>query len=335
MAAKAKIPQLSWSDVQPVPVMLVTGPEQLFADRAWLRMRSILREQDPALEIHEVEASQYESGMLMTLASPSLFGEPRLIRVMGAEKATDAFITDAKAYLEVPDADTTLVIRHGGGQRGKGLLDAIRAMPAGAVEVLCPAVKPGDLPALVRAEFHRLGVKADPRAMQALVQAFPENLEELIAVCGQLAQNSGGNVTLSQVEIMTGGRVETNAFKVADAAIAGNAGEALLFLRQALDTGVQPIPLLGALNYKLRAIARVCGAEASAAQLAKEFGMPPWQVDRAMRDVRGWRESGLARVMTESAATDLALKGGSRDAVYALERFVLLVARKGAPLPAA
>lgn len=334
MAAKAKISQLSWSDVQPVSVVLVTGPEQLFADRAWLRIRAMLREQDPALEIHEVEANQYESGMLMTLASPSLFGEPRLIRILGAEKATDAFITDAKAYLEMPDSDTTLVIRHGGGQRGKGLLDAIRSMPVGAVEVVCPAVKPGDLPALVRAEFHRLGVKADPRAMQALVQAFPENLEELISVCGQLAQMSGGNVTLTQVEVMTGGRVETNAFKVADAAIAGNAGEALLSLRQALDTGVQPIPLLGAINYKLRAIARVAGADMPAAQLAKELSMPPWQVDRALRDARAWRPSGLALVMAESAATDLALKGGARDALYALERFVLLVARKGAPLPA-
>ena len=331
MAAKVKIPQVSWADVEPAQIILVTGSEHLFADRAWSRVRAMLRAADPALEIHEVEASQYLAGELLTLASPSLFGEPRLIRVTQAEKASDAFIADAKAYLEFPDSDTTLFIRHAGGNRGKGLLDAIRAGQGNGVEVLCPPVKPGDLPALVRAEFHRLNVKADPRAMQALVQAFPENIEELFSVCAQLAQNSAGQVTLTAVEAITGGRVETNAFKVADAAIAGNAADALLFLRQAIDTGVQAIPLLGAMNYKLRAMAKVFGAQGSGGELAKQLGMPPWQVERAGRDTRGWREEGIATVMIEAAKTDLALKGGTRDPEYALERFVLLVARKGIP----
>lgn len=178
-----------------------------------------------------------------------------------------------------------------------------------------------------------MGAKADPRAIQALLQAYPENVEELISVCAQLVHNGDGNVTLTQVETLTGGRVETNAFKVADAAIAGNAAEALLFLRQALDTGVQTIPLLGAINYKIRAMAKVFGAQGASGQLAKELGMPPWQVDRALRDTRGWQEAGLARVVSQAAITDLALKGGARDHEYALERYVLLIARKGTHSP--
>lgn len=333
MAAKTKIQQVSWSDVQPAPVVLITGAEALFADRAWQQIRGRLKEADPAVEVHDIEASQYEQGMLFTLASPSLFGEPRLIRVSGIEQSSDSFIEDAKAYVSAPDSDTTLVLRHGGGQRGKGLLDAIRKLESAAIEVVCPPVKPGDLPALVRSEFSRLQVTSDSRAVQALVQAFPENLEELFSVCAQLAENSSGKVTLTAVETLTGGRVETNAFKVADAAIAGNAAEALVNLRQALDSGVQPIPLLGAMNYKVRAMAKVFDAHGNSGQLAKQLGMPPWQVDRALRDTRGWREEGLARVVTEAAATDLALKGGSRDPEYALERYVLLIARKG-ELPA-
>lgn len=330
MATKAKISQVPWAEVQPRPVILVTGPEHLFADRVWNKVRADLKEADPQLEIHEVEASQYAAGMLMTLASPSLFGEPRLIRVTGAEQASDAFITDAKSYVLSPDPDTTLLIRHAGGQRGKGLLDTIRGISDHAVEVQCPAAKPGEIPGLVRAEFHRLGVQADQRAIQALVQAFPENLEELFAVCAQLAGNATGQVTLGAVETLTGGRVETNAFKVADAAIAGNAAEALVSLRQALDTGVQPIPLLGAIHFKIRAMAKVFGLQGAPGQLAKQLGMAPWQVERAMRDCRGWREEGLARVVAQAGTTDLALKGGAQDAHYALERYVLTIARRGA-----
>lgn len=330
MASKAKISQASWAEVQPRPVILVTGPEHLFADRAWNTVRAHLKATDPQLEIHEVEASQYASGMLLTLASPSLFGEPRLIRVTGVEQASDAFITDAKSYVLSPDPDTTLFIRHAGGQRGKGLLDTIRGISDYAVEVQCPAAKPGEIPGLVRAEFQRLGAQIDQRAIQALVHAFPENLEELFAVCGQLAGNATGQITLGAVETLTGGRVEANAFKVADAAIAGNAAEALVSLRQALDTGVQPIPLLGAILFKIRAMAKVFGQHGTSGQLAKQLGMAPWQVERALKECRGWREEGLARVVALAGETDLALKGGAKDPQYALERFVLMISRKGA-----
>jgi DNA polymerase-3 subunit delta len=80
---------------------------------------------------------------------------------------------------------------------------------------------------------------------------------------------------------------------------------------------------------KVRAMARVYGARGSSAQLAKELGMAPWQVDRAQREVRGWREEDLARCIDLAAETEWLLKGGSRDPEYALEKYLLFVAKRG------
>src|ERR1700712_3968595 len=135
--AKASIPQLSWDQVRPAPVVLVSGTETVLADRAIRLLRDILKAEDPSLEVHEIDAGSYAPGELITVASPSLFAEPRFLRVDGVEKSTDAFLEEALSYLENPADDTYLVLRHAGGVRGKKLLDAVRAGTGGGIEILC------------------------------------------------------------------------------------------------------------------------------------------------------------------------------------------------------
>jgi len=55
--------------------------------------------------------------------------------------------------------------------------------------------------------------------------------------------------------------------------------------------------------------------------------MPPWQVERALRELRGWDDDGLAAAVVALAEADTAVKGGGRDPVYAVERAVITVAR--------
>ena len=138
---KSSIPTVAWDQAKPAPILLVTGPEGFLADRVNTSVRDDLRAADPNVEVHEVDATDYAFGTLMTLASPSLFGEPRLIRVSNVEKCNDEFLEDALKYIEMPDPDTTLVLRHGGGVRGKKLLDQIRSGVGGATEVLCAEIK--------------------------------------------------------------------------------------------------------------------------------------------------------------------------------------------------
>jgi len=332
VAGRTQIPQLSWDRVRPAPIILVTGPEHFLADRSIRLLRDTLKTEDPSLEVTEIEADHYSPGELLTLASPSLFNEPRLIRVSNVEKCTDAFITETIHYLDQPADDTYLVLRHAGGVRGKKLLDAIRAGSGSGIEVACLELKKDvEKSEFAAAEFAAASKRITPGALRMLVSAFADDLAELASACQQLIADAVEEITEVTVDRYYAGRVETNAFSVADAAIAGRRGEALVLLRHALASGADPVPLVAAFAAKLRTMARVSGSRASSAALAQQFGLAPWQVDRARRDLQGWTEAGLARSIETLADTDAQLKGLGRDPVYALERMVGIIADRGDP----
>ncbi len=324
------IPTLAWHGVRPAPVILVSGPEEYLADRAIRALRDLLKGEDPSLEVHDIEADQYGPGELLTLASPSLFNEPRLIRVTRVEKCTDAFITETLDYLANPADDTYLALRHASGVRGKKLLDAIRAGLGGGIEIACLELKKdAEKTEFAAAEFAAAGRRVTGGAIRALVSAFSDDLAELAAACQQLLADEGDEITEVTVEKYYSGRMETNAFTVADAAIAGRRGEALVLLRHALSSGADPVPIVAAFAAKLRTMARVAGSSAPAGQLAQKFGLAPWQVDRARRDLHGWTDQGLRACIEVLADTDEQIKGLGRDPVFALERMVGVIADRG------
>lgn len=327
---RASIPRLGWDQVRPAPVVLLVGTETLLADRASARLRDLLRGADPALEVSDVDAASYAPGELLTLASPSLFGEPRLIRVEGVERASDVFLEEALAYLSAPAEDVVLVLRHAGGQRGKKLLDAVRGGSGGGIEILClPISRDAERVDFVLAEFRTAGRRISAGGVRALASAFSDDLAELAAACRQLLLDTGEEITERTVERYYGGRIETTAFAVADAAILGRAGEALGLLRHALASGADPVPVVAAFAVKIRTMAKVSGARGSANDLAQRFGLAPWQVERARRELTGWSDHGLGVALRALAEADAQVKGAGRDPVYALERMVQTIAARG------
>lgn len=324
------IPQLSWREPQPAPIVLISGPEDVCAERAGAGVRDYLRAEDPTLEITDVRADDYTAGTLLSVTSPSLFGEPRLVRVGGVEKCSDAFLAEALAYLEHPQEGATVVLRHTGSSvRGKKLLDQIRAGVGGGVEVACPAIKrDSERFDFAAGEFKAARRRIQPGALRALVNAFADDLTELAAACQQLIADVPGEITDDIVNQYYGGRVETTAFAVADIAIAGKYGEAMVTLRQALASGADPVPLVAAVAAKLRTMARVAGSRESNAALAARIGMKDWQVDRARRDLGGWTQTTLAIAIQAAARADQEVKGASRDPVFAVERLITVIATR-------
>lgn len=317
-----KVNLVPWHQAAPAPVVLVTGSESVLADRAVSAIQAAAREADPAIELTNLEASGYEAGQLATLTSPSLFGETKLLIVDGVEATGDAFLTDALAYLDDVQRDVTLVLRHGGGVRGKKLLDAVKASGAPVIEAQ-PLKKESERSDFAAGEFRRAGRTIRPQALRALLDAVGSDLGELAAGCRQLIEDTEGTIDARQVELYYGGRVEVTGFKVADAAVAGRTGQALSLVRHAVATGVDPVPLVAAMAMKLRGMAKVSalGRGASPGKL----GMAPWQVDRARREVARWTPDGLAEAITAVADADRAVKGAGRDPVYALEKMLTTV----------
>lgn len=320
---------MGWRATSPHPVVFVSGPEEFFAGRAIRSLREHLKALDAALEIHQIDASDYQAGQLLNITSPSLFAEPRLVIITGFERCSDDLITDGLSYIDNPTSDTTVILRHTGSSvRGKKLVDAIRAN-SHCAEVACLAIKgDGEKLAFVQAEFAHANRKISQGAAKALLDAFSDDLAELAGACQQLLQDSAETISEDIVDRYYGGRVETNAFKVIDAALAGQSGNALGLLRHALATGADPVPLVAAISMKMRQLAKIFGnRNASAASV----GMAPWQMDRAKRDLAGWTEDGLALVIQRLADADAAAKGAERDPVFTLEKLISLISNKGIP----
>jgi DNA polymerase-3 subunit delta len=322
-----KAKQIDWRNAAPAAVVFISGPEEFLAGRALRSIRDQLKAKDPSLEIHEIEASDYSAGQLLNLTSPSLFAEPRLVIIRGLERSSDDLIVDGLSYLLQPTEDTTVVLRHNSSSvRGKKLVDAIRASGV-AIEINCLAItKDAERVAFVQAEFSGASRKITVGAVRALLDAFADDIAELASACGQLLLDSADNITEEIVDRYYGGRVETNAFKVVDAALAGRSGEALALLRHALSSGSDPVPLVAAISMKIRQLAKIYSNRNASAQ---SLGMAPWQLDRARKDVAGWGEDGLAATIEALADADAAAKGAERDPVYSLEKLVQLISRKG------
>ena len=306
--SSSAIPQVSWRAPQPAPIVLVSGPEEVCAERAVAGIRDYLRAEDPSVEVSDLRADDYTSGSLLTLTSPSLFGEPRL----------------------APQDGATVTLRHTGASvRGKKLLDAIRGGTGGGIEIAVPAIKrDSDKFDFAAGEFQTAQRRIAPNALRALVSAFADDVTELAAACQQLIADVAGDIDETIVTRYYGGRVETSAFAVADTAIAGRYGEALITLRHALASGADPVPLVAAIAMKLRTMARVAGSRESSGALAARIGMKDWQVDRARRDLTGWNEATLGMAIQAAARADAEVKGASRDPVFAVERLVTVIATR-------
>jgi DNA polymerase-3 subunit delta len=348
-AARCRRRRVAFVGVSPDPagpdvsaaLHLVQGPEDLLAERAVGAIVAAARAADGSTQVVRVSSEGYTRGDLTVHTSPSLFGERKVVVLEGLEDAADELVTDGKAAVTTPEPDVVLVLRHAGGMRGKGLLDA--AKKAGAQVHDCAAIKSDkDKATFVVHEFRRHRRAVTEEAVQALVDALGHDLRELASACSQLVADTAPPdtaprdvpaVDVDVVDQYYGGRVEVTGFKVADAAIAGQTGEALALLRHALASGVDPVPLVAVLGTGLRALAKVSAVgNTRSTDVARELSMAPWQVDKARRQLRGWTPDGLASAIEAVASADLAVKGGlpipgrrAEDPVYAVERAVLTI----------
>lgn len=316
---------IDWRDVPLAPVVLIFGPEDFIASRAVDDVRRKLRAQNPDLELTSLDAAHYTAGQLGMVTSPSLFSEPKLIEVAALASMSDDFLQDALAYIKDPAPDVTLLLLHGGGVRGKKLLDALKSLGVPRVECQ-PLKKDAEKTQFVSAEFSLARRRIDAQAVRALVAAVGASLSELASACSQLIADTTGMVSSDDVDKYYGGRVEATAFRVADAALAGNGAAALSTLRHALATGVDPVPLVAALAMKVRQVAKVFSLRGSSAQLARDLGMSPWQVDAARRDAGHWTGPALVTAIKVLAETDAQVKGEAKDPVYAVEHAVTVIA---------
>ncbi|MEV4665780.1 DNA polymerase III subunit delta [Micromonospora echinofusca] len=308
------------------PILLVLGDEELLATRAVTEAVAKARAVDPDVDVREYQAGALLVGEIAEMLSPSLFGGRRVLVLRAGQDARKDLVAALLAYAKNPDPDVQLVVLHLGAAKGKAFADGLKA--AGATVVPAAKLKGHrERVAFVRDEIRRAGGKCTDDAAEALIAAVGNDLRELAAACSQLMADTDGRIGADTVSRYYRGRVEVTGFTVADAAMVGDVPAALEALRWALHVGVDPVPIADAIADGVRTVARVASAgRGDPFQLASTLGMPAWKVRSAQQRARGWTPEGLVEAMRAAAECNAAVKGGSDDRAYALERAVFSVA---------
>lgn len=321
--AVAKGTIVAWDKLELAPVILIRCGEDVLGDHAVARLNQLALDRDPGTEITRIDAAAYTQGQLPMLASPSLFGEARMIVATHGESMNDAFLTDALTYVAAPENDVVFVLRHSTSRpRGKRLYDAIIAGGFQYTEI--PAIKRDTEKAdLVKQHARSRHRKITSEAVQDLVDALGKDVRELFSAVDQLLDDVEGQIDAAAVHTYYAGRNEATPFAVADAVVAGRTADAITLARHAMATGTAAVPIVSAIAMKLRAMGLALASRGNVD--SKEIKLAPWQLRRAREDVKRWSQEGLAQAILAIAAADSEVKGGSRSPGFALERAIVRI----------
>jgi len=309
-----------------VGITLIQGAEELLADRAISEAVAA----NKGATITHLSAETLELGQITDALAPSLFGDARVIVIKDIQDLASDLSEEISTYLEDPDEGVLLLLWHKGGVKGKALVEKIKKSKP--TLIAAEAIKKeSDKADFVRSEFARLGRKIAGEAIVAIVDALGSDMRELSGACSQLASDVAAGTTITEDDIakFQQGRIETTGFDVADAVLDGKTDLALVTLRQALETGVDPVMIISALASSLRALAKVSGASRGlkSFELAGTLGLSPWQIDKARRQLAGWTPATLAGAVVALSQADADIKGAASDPIYALERSVIAISR--------
>src|SRR6476659_1504282 len=156
-------------------VTLVTGKEEFLNERTVTAVRDSVRHYDAESEFSEAVGSDLTLAALGELAAPSLFSSIRCVVVRGLEDLPEESVDGLLDYAAAPVEDVALVLVHGGGQKGSGVLTRLRKL-ATVTEVKSEELRVSEYPGFVAAEARHSGATIEPEAAAALVQSVGQDL---------------------------------------------------------------------------------------------------------------------------------------------------------------
>lgn len=323
-----------------MPVTLVVGGDAYLNELNARNVREKVQKSAPDAEIIELDASTADQYAFDEAVGPSLFGDGTIVIINNLQQADESLVEAIENFCKqaqnsensennfVDSSATWVIARHEGGLKGKSIIT--RLTKAGANTITVPDLKKDDAKLnFVMSIFERHNRSVEPQAAQRLVSVLGSKTGELAALCSQLCFDYDDNpITLDIVDRYLIADPQVTGFFVADKAVAGHAGSAVLAARTAIAQGVDAIALIGALAAKVRVIALAMAIRNGTISSA-EAKVNPWALKMAMRQLAGWNSAGVSQCLQSLAWADEQCKGGSSDANYALEKCIMLIASRG------
>ncbi|HQX33585.1 MAG: DNA polymerase III subunit delta [Dokdonella sp.] len=326
----ARLPDLPklLAAVELKPVWLIAGAEHLLAMEAADRLRARARELGYLeREIHDVDARFDWNELAMAGASMSLFASKRLIELrMPSGKPGKEGSAAISAWCANPPPDTLLLISC---QEWSKAHEGAWFNAVEKVGVALPIwpLKREEMPGWIAARLKARGIKAHPDAIELLVERVEGNLLAAAQEIDKLSLLIGeGVLNVETLEASVADDARFDAFRLTDAAIAGDAARALRMVAGLRAEGAEAIPLMGWLLNQLRVLYRL----ASAANLAQAFKTERiWDAKQPLfkRALKSGDAMHWQRCIVKLGHIDRMAKGrGDGDVWRELERLIAAIA---------
>lgn len=316
------------------PVYLLAGAEHLLL----LEAADALRARARALGYSEREVLEADvhfdwDELARSAAGMSLFAQRRLLdlRLPTGKPGRDGSAA-LQAYCEAPPADTVLLVtcnewskKHEGAWS-----EAIER--AGAFVPVWP-LKPDELPSWLNQRLAARGLTAAPEAIEALIDRTKGNLLAAAQEIDKLALLAGGRkLDAAMLKDLVADSTHYDVFKLADAALSGDAARALRILAGLRGEGEAVPGLLGWLLNQLQLMARLAAAP-NTAQAFRAERIWPAREGVYRRALQSAERGHWERCLAQAARVDALSKGrGHGDAWVEFERLLAAMAQPRANL---
>ncbi len=242
------------------PVYLLTG-EDLFRKKELIgKITAAVHPDD--FNIFSSSADQADMGEVLALANTApVFSERRLVILTGIEKLRKNSKEALLHYLENPLETTVLILTHNDNKKFK-TEKSLAALAAEHGEMAnLDELKRQELSLWVSARFQTQGMNAGYEAVETLCEIVGGDLNALSQEIEKLALYTAGrskkDISKEDILVCVGFSKEENPFELSNAVQNMNKKKALAMADKLLNSGEEPVAVLGKISYPVLKMARV------------------------------------------------------------------------------
>jgi DNA polymerase-3 subunit delta len=320
-----------------LPVWLLVGEERYLRDRAV----AALREASLGGGLAEFNEDKFTAGeadvdrIVSAARTVPMMAPRRFVLVRSLERwdrgdgegdaRAEGPLDVLAEYAKAPVPSTCLVLV-------ADKLDKRRRLPALARKegflVECDALPDQELGRFVIEQCKERGHVIDEPVAELVAELAGPSLAVLVDAAERLCLHAGaGNAVTEDAVALCVARVRTgDTWQLVDAVGRRDLGASLRLLADVYDARDRGLPLLGALAWSMRQVARVQAAMQSGARsddAARRAGVPPFRARDVAARAQKLRPRDVERMLLLLSETDLALKGSRRPADRVLEDMVV------------
>lgn len=313
-----------------LPVYVISGSERYLRDA----LVSAIRDGALGSGIAAFNEDKFTAGeapvdkVLSAARTVPMMAPKRFVLVRGADRwepaegsADESPLDQIAEYARAPSDTTCLVVVADKLDKRRRLASVARK---GGFFVECEPIPPRELPGFVVEQVRARGHTIDNDTAELLAEIAGPELAPVVDAIERLSLHAGpGNpITEEAVSACVARLRLADTWQLVDAVGQRDLGKSLRLLADVYDPRDRGLPLLGALAWSVRQVARVQAALQSGAsgdEAARRAGVPPFRARDVLARARQLRPGDTQKWLLVLADTDLALKGSKRPPDAVLE----------------